>query len=470
MNNPFSSEVFAIILLVGGIATFLRPKQTFIAVLFLTCALPNDVLTFTRLAGLGPWFNLRDAFLVIVLLCGIVYLAQKRRKARLPLAVIGMFIITILGGIHTYIAYEPDIYLFARMFRLYLNFPLFFIAGAFIIDSEEDSYWIIRAVVAGSVVISFLYFGYLIENNARDGYVSYRFFRQLSFGAGLVPWVAVALLIGILTKQIQSRTYRIGAVGLIAIFLLVTLLQQTRSVWIASIAVLFILLLSLMREQNFNLKAVINPLRIILIVVVAGIGLVLGNRLLGTLVPGLSFQTLVENRASADDAGRGLAISIELQTWLESSLIWGHGMGYALFSDSPLLRELTIGLSELEIAFGHVGHVNALSEYGIIGYVVSYVFFPATIIQACRRLLVSPISTPSTRMLALMNLILMIWLWIVYLFSGSFNGLHSFSPMLLGATWSLWYQQSLAAQAPAQAPTVPAPAAATRLQPWQTRQ
>jgi hypothetical protein len=466
MNNPFSSELFALFLAVTTIGTFLRPKPVFFILLFLTCALPNDVLTYTRLAALGPWFNLRDAILVFVLLSSIVYSAQKRHRTQLPLALVAIVVITILGAIHSYIAYDPEIYLFTRMFRLYLNFPLFFIAGAFIIDSQDDSKWLIRVVLAGSIIISFAYAVFLIQTNQRDGYVSYGYFRNLSFGAGLVPWVAVALAIWILTKLIDSRRYRIMAIGAIALFIIVALLQQTRSVWLATIMTLFILLFMLTRMQNLHLKAIINPVRLLFLILALGAGITLGNRFLTTLAPGLSFQSLIESRVSSDDAGRSLAINIEFQTWLESSLIWGNGMGYAVFSDSPMLRELTIGISELEIAYGHVGHVNVLSEYGIIGYLVSYVFFPFTIIQACRSLLVSPVSTPSTRMLAVMNLILMIWLWILFLFSGSFNGLHSFSPMLLGAAWSLWYQQTLAARTTAPARLTPA---AAHLQPSQTR-
>jgi hypothetical protein len=470
MNNPFPSEIFTLILVIGAPLAFLWPKPAFFTFFFLTCALPGDVLTFTRLSGIGPWFNLRDACLIFALVSSVVYVARNRRKIQLPLAIIGIIILTLLGGIHSYVAYSPDFYLFARLFRLYLNFPLFFIAGVLIVDRESDSRWLIRAVVIGSVIVSILYLVSLVDTYTFDGIVYYRNFRQLSFGSLLIPWVAISLIIWVLTKQITSRRYQLAAIAAVGLHMVVILLQQTRSIWLSTMIVFLVIFFTLLRESTLNLKVIIKPGRIVLFVILLSFGLVLGNRFLGTLIPGLSFQSLIENRAAADDAGRSLAVNIEFQTWLESTLIWGNGLGYTNFSNSPLLQELTIGISDVEIAYTHVGHIGTLSEYGLIGYLVFYVGLPLTIMRAARHLLKSETTAPETRMLAVMSLILIMWLWILFLFSGNFNGLHSFSPMLLGATWSLWYQQSLAAQASTQAPTVPAPAAATRLQPWQTRQ
>jgi hypothetical protein len=295
-----------------------------------------------------------------------------------------------------------------------MNLPVFFIISATMVDSKEKLKPLLIALFLGSIVSAIEHFMFVRFNiDISGGSIAYA--RTISF---LSPGIFFSIAILIWMPKLNPRDKLIIIISCI-IFVISTLLNQTRSIWLSTVAALIVALLL------FNPKKLIVKIFTFPTILTGFFICVLVTT--GLLFPEIDLVQMIIDRLAGLKTQyysftRLLSFKLEMNAWWNGSLIFGRGLWFfSEYTDSTI------------IAWGHLGHVTILSQLGIIGLVVYSFYLPATIIRASMTLWKH--ETKETKFFGLLAGIIMIFYWICFIMSDSFLSQHMVGGIIFGAVW-----------------------------------
>lgn len=421
-----------LILLIGIPLSLFRPFKAFLMVVFLTAAANADAFTFTRTPLLGPYFNANDACLLIVLLAIVSDKVMPKvagkyniKNKKIIMGPAKWIILVLLIGFVQSCFVMGWTYDVLRALRWAITLPVYFIIAATMVDKKDKVRPLLLTLFLGSLVSVFEHFFYvqsrmsLYQLSAGD----IGQFRTIAFRSpGL--WLLLAGLVWLPETKILKRPVLIGAGILFAVS---TILNQTRSIWMSSIAVLPVTFL-LFRQKKIIEKAIVLPF--VLLVLYGGISLAM-HYVTPNISPGdiimPRFKILFQgDMINENTLSRRLDFQLEMEKWSQGTLILGRGLSYF----APYYM---IPYRGNRVAWGHLGHVSTLAQLGLIGFFVYSIYLPFIIIQASRKIWIE--ASDEVKFLGLFAGLTMIWFWICFFMSDSFLGQHAAAGIIFGAAW-----------------------------------
>lgn len=374
MYEAYPEQLIIICLVVGGVISLFHPYWTFLAGSFCLAAL-NLTASFLTRSILGPYFNLTDAILLVMLLALVVHITKDHQRIRFPKPAILILVIwtigMILGLMRAGWQYEV-----LREIRWALNFPLAIIISANFIDKNPDtSRNFVKALFFGAIVGAIQH---LLQTRSAisDIQISLSLDSELNnirnIGFLFSPIALFFIVATVRPLLRQGKGMQI--LWWIALLLFTTsiLLNQTRSLWFAII--MTILALSLLLKTMRNL---------IRFVVIASVLLIALQVVFQLFLPQLTPLQILTSRyqSLADETIRYQttltrinAIQVEGMAWLYGSplsIFFGNGLGYR-WENSWVDAYGSTGSEG--VAWGHVGYISYLSNLGLLGFLVYGVY------------------------------------------------------------------------------------------------
>ncbi|HDY88006.1 MAG TPA: O-antigen ligase domain-containing protein [bacterium] len=409
-----------------------RPYEAFLLATLLIGSGDAQKFNATRTALLGPYLNLTDACVVVALAALIFDCLYRKKWVRLPQVVMLILLVLYIATLQSYIAYGPT-YKTIRAFRWAIQFPLgIFLAGNLVTDSRRVRL-LVGTLLAAAVISSAMHLLYIA--NVRSSLVlsmeNYHVVRTISFiTGGLTPAFLLSAAVWRLPRKIL---FKILLLVTSSLFLISIVMNQTRSIWIATIAAVpFILLLF---QRSGRILSFFRFVTILLLVTI------ISGLITRWLTPELDLIDIAKSRLSvltdtvASDGSvgsRARSFKAEMSSWFEGTWILGRGLFFFQTMDygDPNIQYTGIG-------FGHLGYVTYLSQFGLIGLFVYGIYLPLSVIQHSRNIWLNW-RLPVERYVALLAGSCMIFNSIMFIMSSSFLGLGSFIPgILTGSVWVL---------------------------------
>jgi hypothetical protein len=212
------------------------------------------------------------------------------------------------------------------------------------------------------------------------------------------------------------------------LFLISVVMNQTRSLWLATAGAVPCLLLLFSKRNRL-----VNIMRFGIVAVL----IVLATAWLSQyLLPGFDASEVIAERADtlltqeAHMGPRERAFKVEMGSWLNGTLIFGRGLSFMQTITNPEDYQR-------RMAFGHLGYVTYLSQMGLIGLLAYGLYFPLMVLRDGRFLWWhSDLSV--IRYMGLLGTASIVSLSIVFAMSSHFLMLGYFpSGALYGSMWSL---------------------------------
>ena len=151
-DSRISRVIYLYSFLIGGMLALFHPYQAFLFVAFSISALDLNAAVLTR-TFLGPYLNLFDVLILVMLLALAVHLLEQRRPLFLPRSVIWIFIVWIMGTILGLWELGGR-YEVIRASRWALNFPIAFLVAANLVSDVDRAERLILAVFFGALLAS----------------------------------------------------------------------------------------------------------------------------------------------------------------------------------------------------------------------------------------------------------------------------------------------------------------------------
>lgn len=408
----FPGFTIFILLAIGITLAVWKPFRGYLFSLFIPVALPIPTMTFTRFEGLGPYFNLYDACLVVMLTSVAVKAGRSQAISRLPMVPLAMLGVLFLGVIITTMHYG-FYYETLRALRWGINVPLYFLGAFVMLRDERRHSSLLLTLFLGAVIAELQHLYFVLTNPALGDESQLGLLRSSMFqmakseswllaGPYIVvrtikwPWLQVSAAILFLAAAITTQT-RTLALGLGGGFILY---------W------LFFVRLDAARSRKYLPIAILAALITILIVIPR---LNLGDVALGFTERLTDFAELGATDESA--VGRIQALSLESSDWYEGgpvALIFGNGLDY--FTQKYMLVQTD---TATDASFGHVGYVTYLSQLGLIGFLIYAVWFPFVIVRRAM-VLYRTSRNPATRHLAALGGAAFLYCAVAFIFSGHY--------------------------------------------------
>ena len=417
----YPSFILYLILLIGLPLALLRPFKALLLIVFLLSSANSAVFTLTRTSYLGPYFNANDACLLIALIAVSPYVIFQIKKIQFPEVAIWIIVVLLVGFIQSWFVLGWT-YEVLRALRWAISLPLYLIIAATMVDCDSKVKYLLLALFLGSIVSAAEHI--IFVNSTIEGYQfsinNVGEFRTIAYRSPGV-WFLLASLVWMPKFKGLNRVIMLTTGALFAISVL---LNQTRSIWIASIAVLPISLM-LFKKNKKNRGAVLIP--IVLVMIIAAFMLMLSyiNKDINAV------NIIAERLETFSDLDvrylttitRLSALYREIEEWGKGTLILGRGLAYFI----PLYVPNDF------IAWGHLGHVTTLAQLGLIGLLIYSLYLPFTIVKAARTLWHH--TSDDIKYFGLLSGITMISSWICFLMSDSFLGQHAIEGIIFGAAW-----------------------------------
>ncbi len=431
--NPFgySAYVLFLVLLVGGLLALFRPYWAFLcAVVLFNVPMVYDAVN-TRMAFLGPYFNLYDALFVVVLLALIT--DSHSRPLAVPRPVAWILLVLGLGVFQTALFYEMN-YLVIRAIRWSITFPLAFFLGANLVVDRSRGKLFFFAIIVGSVLAatrSFLDYQQAValakygEGAARLG----------TSGAPLGASFLVAA-----TQQsffpLGSRFTRILWAAALILFGMTVLFGQWRSVYLAILLSMMALPFVLNRWHNISRIALMSVVGLTLMLLTIHLTLPTFNPagFFQRVIPLLEYEDKdVREKPLSEDNTRIRQIEREVEEWSKGNWFLGRGLSFCVFLPDAM---------DLGIAWGHIGYISYLSNLGLLGLFILGVYLPLRIFRAARLLYDREPQDP-VGLLGLTAIVTVLQISIISFMSTSYLSpvLHTVG-FLYGAIWTLAYGKS----------------------------
>ncbi|MFP4381207.1 MAG: O-antigen ligase family protein [Candidatus Sumerlaeia bacterium] len=426
MEYGYSPYTIVLLLAVGLPLGVLNPWRCFLLSTLLLLAGNEDHFIFTRLPWLGPFANLNDVCVFLALWAVFFDWLRRRTIPRFPAPFLAAMAVILIGFIQTGMkvgwTYET-----LRGFRWALAFPLaYFIAANFHWDRERVRQFIL-VLFAGCFLAGFQHLLMVVRIGplAQHGFA-----RTISFLASNVPQsILVMAAIWSLPQDLKRRMLYILA---LSVMTLSTILSLTRSVWLATICTIPFAFLYYRLSNRLNIA-----FRLILVGILA---MVIAIIMFQVFFPEINLADMILERflsltqgleSESSNRGRMFALKVEMQYWLESNWIFGQGLMF--YQTIAVPRSDTANY----VAFGHLGYITYLSQFGVAGLLVLGLYIPLSTIRKSR-IIWQEAAHPEFRYLAGLSGINITFLAIVFAMSSSLLGLgYHVSGLLCGSVWIL---------------------------------
>jgi hypothetical protein len=424
---------FVMLLVLGfGIPlAFFRPFAAFALATFLITAADIAMFNKTRTAMLGPFLNLADTCVLLALLALLLEKYHTKEPFRLPQIIVLMLFVLTIGAAQSLWLFGFSHNTMASV-RYALDVPIAFLLGANFVTSMARARKLIAVFLCGAAAaaVQHILFVATLWRTKGLSMETYHLMRTISFAAGALPSAfLIAAAVGKLPEGMGKKGL---GIALYLLFLATLLLNQTRSLWIATATAVPVLMLVLQRGQwlKIVLRSAAGCVVIILLLVT----------LCQYLMPGLDVRELAGSRiatlAAADakmsgTSTRQRAFRIEMSDWLDGTMILGRGLGFfQKYPEGTTLDPLK------KVAFGHLGYVTYLSQLGLIGFLVYGFCLPLSVFRNGWWLW-RHAGEEVLRYLGLLGVASILCLSIMFVMSSQFLILGVFAPgVLYGAVWA----------------------------------
>jgi drug/metabolite transporter (DMT)-like permease len=403
-------------LLVGIILLVFQPYKAFLYAVFISLALSMKTASFTRTEELGAFFNLYDACFLIAIMA---FLFDRRRTLSIPKPILAFCGVLLLGFVCSWAQYGMNYYLI-RNLRWCITLPLAFLLAHNLVRGDDRIKSFLWTLLLAAVVaeIQHMFFVVLARSAVIDATS-----RTIAFG---MAYSFVWLLSGpfVVAGRIPRPRMQIA---IAVLFLIATISGETRSIVIGYVGGLVVYYFWLIkgpngfRWQRFKMLSYIFIIGGLMTVVVGF------SDMATSFMDRLVATTTAKTALKAGTQSRELTLEIEMNDWLKGNILIGRGMNYYY----SLYGAGKKGTGS-DVAWGHLGYVTYLSQYGIIGFLIFGLYFPGAMVFRARRIIRLPDIPPATLYLALLAGACFIIQPLIFLFSGSFLGIASFWPGLVG--------------------------------------
>lgn len=423
--------VMLLVLGLGIPLAFVRPFAAFALAVFLITAADITMFHKTRTAMLGPFLNLADLCVLLALLALLLEKYHTKEPFRLPQILALMLFVLIIGATQSLWLYGFSRNTMASI-RYALDVPVAFLLGANFVTSTARARKLIVVFLCGAAAAALQHILFVASVWRSKGLSmdTYHMMRTISFGAGALP---SAFLIAATVWRLPGRAGRRG-LGIVfyLLFLATLLLNQTRSLWVATAAAIPVVVLALrgVGWMRVGLRLALGGAVVVLFLGV----------LCRSLMPGLDISKLAGHRmttlAAADALASGTnsrerAFRIEMRDWFDGTLVLGRGLGF--------FQKYPEGVSKdplQKVAFGHLGYVTYLSQLGLIGLLVYGLCLPLSVFRNGWWLW-RHAEPEALRYLGLLGIASIVCLSIMFTMSAQFLILGVFAPgVLYGALWA----------------------------------
>lgn len=425
MNEQVTYPQFFFILfgIIGFIFIIKKPQYNFWLGIFYFSARELRAAVFTRLEAFGPYLNLDD-FIILILIISLVRFSF-RKKIKIPVPVIWLGICFISSIFIIGLNYGAFTYEVQREHKAALYFILaFFLSYNFFTNEKEFEYFL-KLLFIGSIVASIQYIFFTQEKISFYGSGSfYESIRSVGF-IGLIPSLIILsffLKIQWLASPIEKFIFLIG----LSLMIINLILSQTRSYYISIALTVFIIFL-INREMKFKSSFLVIAFLPFIIYIVFDQYLSLLN--INDLIFGRT-QLLFDNPSTDPTTiGRMAAMQYEFAAFLSSNIFFGNGLGFIYFlpeSNNP------------NIAWGHIGHIAYLARLGLLGFIIYSIYLPYRSLAYLLKTKPNVIKYNYIKIFFLFATGLIISDWIQFWMSSSYLGLTAFLPgTVFGIIWAL---------------------------------
>ncbi|MDH4027217.1 MAG: hypothetical protein OEU95_00100 [Nitrospirota bacterium] len=413
--------ILYLILLFGIPLALTRPFRAFLLVTFILAAANSKAFTFTRTDLLGPYFNAHDACLLVALAGISPYILFQIKKIQVPDITKWIIAVLLIGFVQSWFVMGGT-YETLRALRWAINLPVYFIIAATMVDNNKKVRYLLLALFLGSIVsaVEHIVFVRSAIEHSRFSINNVGEFRTIAYRSPGI-WFLLASLVWLPKFRGIDRKLLFGAGILFAISVV---LNQTRSIWISSIAALPASFL-LFKNRMKNIRTILIPLMFIVITASAMFLLphitreidpinIITERLETFSDPDIRYLTTIT---------RISALEREIDAWSSGTLILGRGLAYFMPLHAP----------NDHIAWGHLGHVTTLAQLGLVGFAIYSIYLPFTVVTACRKLWRH--NSYEIKYFGLLAGTTMIASWICFLMSDSFLAQHATEGIIFGAAW-----------------------------------
>lgn len=410
------------------LATF-RPYSAFLCATFLLASLNAGMLNATRTEALGPYLNLGDACLLVALAAFLFDSVYRRLSFQIPRVVFLLLAVLFVAALQS-VWLLGWTYETIRAFRWGLQFPLAFFLGANLVTTPSRTKKLLGVLLAGAIVATLQHLFYVstLWRSMALSMETYHLVRTIAYMGGGMS--AAFLLTGAVWKMPVNVGQKTLWLIVGSLFVTSAVSSQTRSVWIATVAAVPLLLI--LFQPRSQMMSILR-LGVLVLFLVLAVGWV--SRV---VAPGFDISEVVTQRMStlfdedpreAQTLTRINQFRVEMDSWLRGTLILGRGLFFFQTIDEGEGRD--------SIAFAHLGYVTYLSQLGLLGLLIYGVYLPLNVVRDARQLWHHR-GLPVLQYVGLLGATSVVFLSIMFLMSSSFLQLGYYAPgVLYGAVWAL---------------------------------
>jgi hypothetical protein len=417
-----------LVLGVGLLLAILRPYKAFLLAVLLLTAGNIAMFNKTRTTFLGPILNLSDACMLVALIAMLFDRLRSNEPVLLPKIIVILFVVVTIAGLQSLWklgwTYET-----IRAYRWALQLPLALFLGANLVTSAQRARKLVAVLLCGAVLAALQHIAYVWSAWRTPNLQSYEAVRTISFWGGCM---SSAFLVTTVVWKLPANMWKKIAYIIMGILLLTSLLMnQTRSVWLATACSIPCLLVLFKLRNRF---VSIMRFGIIAALIVFGMVIVLKFTMPSVRVLDMTLKrvnTLLNDKTrKMETSTREKSFRTEMASWMDGTLIFGRGLYFFQTIKTP--RDW-----KRYIAFGHLGYVTYLSQLGLIGLLAYGVYLPLSIIQDGRWLW-SYGGEPIIRYIGLLGTASIICMSIMFIMSSQLLSPGFEAPgILFGAMWAL---------------------------------
>ncbi len=415
--SVFGGAAIGGVIFVGLLLMIFRPYWAFLFAIFISLALSIPTLTSTRIQELGPYFELGDACLVVMIMA---CLWEKKRGLIFPAPALILFAVLTMGFLNS-LFHLGLTYAVLRALRWAITFPMMIFLTANLVQDESKVKSLLLLLIAAVITAEVQHLLWVTQGSKLTEDVG--LLRTIAF---VRPGSDVWLLAGF--YNIAGRIphpWLQTALG--ALFLTANVTHQTRSIALGFMGGLvgyylwFLKGPNAFRWQRFKGVLAVFIIGLLLMAMAGFTAFIVGY--------GERLAQTVERGEDTESRVRGLKIG--LNDWLDGNPLIGRGLNYyyKIHKEAILRKE--------EVAWGDLGYVAYLSQLGLIGFLAYGVWLPLAVILRARRLMQQPQAPPEIVHLAALTGACFIYFPLMNIFSGSFLSVHYLSGILVGGVWGI---------------------------------
>jgi hypothetical protein len=406
--------------ILGFIFLLKKPQYTFWMGIFYFASRELQRSAFTRLPQFGPYLNLDD-FIILLMLLSLIHISFSR-KIKLPsaafwvaLCIFASILIIALKFSFTYPVQREHKVALYFLFGIFLSYNF--------VEKEKDLEIFLKILFIGSIIASIQYILVAQEKVLTYGTGNIQeSVRSVGFMA-LIPTIIISSIF-IKMKWLESNRVKLIFYAGLSLMIVNLVLSQTRSLYISII--LTVIIIYLLRKE---IKLKTSLMIIIPFLVYIIFDQYLGSININEIIFG-RMQLLSDSPATdVTTIGRLTAIESEFSAFLASNIIFGNGLGFTYFLPEAY---------NPYIAWGHIGPIAYLSRLGLLGFIIYSIYIPVASLNMLLRTKINSLKTDYTRIFIIFGTALIIGDWISFWMSASYLGIGAFLPgTVIGIVWAI---------------------------------